>query len=385
MNAADCFREPRSRLRRRVNARSRALADGHWRSEERYLPGGGRVSRLQLLAGRCTPKEDAVRAWGHVPYRQPGLSIKSGAVLDIARDLRDRRRRDVWRPTVDSAIMSRRWVFVIVLAALRANVNLAASGHGPVFGAATPTLGRGGWSLDQAYTFRGGDGDNPQAQQMFKTMVSFGITETVQVSGSVPVAMADGLGPSRMMSAMSSEREFEGLLAYRFQRRPIGIGGRQESTLYVGGTVPMEDERAELPVGPSLVIQAATGYASRAHYAWVGGGIQHFFEQAGARQGASRFLTFVYGYRPPPLRVEPGKPDLRFFVEATAEDRANSVVSGADVGRGGRSVFVGPTSLLVYKAIALEGGVLFPVYQRAAEHVERVRVAVNFAYFFWLD
>ena len=38
-----------------------------------------------------------------------------------------------------------------------------------------------------------------------------------------------------------------------------------------------------------------------------------------------------------------------------------------------------------YKAIALEGGVLFPVYQRTAEHRERVRVALNFAYFFWLD
>src|SRR5687768_8337824 len=92
-----------------------------------------------------------------------------------------------------------------------------ASGHGPVFGAATPTLGRSGWSIDQAYTFRGGD--DADSQQMFKTMVSFGITETVQVSGSIPLAMADGLPPSRMMSAMSSEREFEGLLAYRFQKR----------------------------------------------------------------------------------------------------------------------------------------------------------------------
>jgi hypothetical protein len=286
---------------------------------------------------------------------------------------------------VDVAIVSRRWLFLIALTILGSQNELSASGHGPMFGAATPTLGRGGWSIDQAYTFRGGEGEDPQSQQMFKTMVSFGITETVQVSGSVPVAMGDGLAPTRMMSSMSSEREFEGLVAYRFQRRPIGIGGRQESTLYVGGTVPMEDERAGLPVGPSFVMQAATGYASRAHYAWVGGGIQHFLEHDGARQGASRFLTFVYGYRPPPLRVEPGKPDLRFFVEATAEDRTNSVVSGVDAGRGGRAVFVGPTSLVVYKAIAVEGGVLFPVYQQTAQDRERVRVAVNFAYFFWLD
>jgi hypothetical protein len=285
---------------------------------------------------------------------------------------------------VDIAIMRRSCVFVIAFSFLVSQQELWASGHGPVFGAATPTLGRGGWSVDQAYTFRGGQGDDPQSQQMFKTMVSFGITEIVQVSASVPIAMGDGLAPSRMMSAMSSEREFEGLLAYRFQRRVIGIGGRQESTLYVGGTVPMEDERTGLPVGASVVLQAATGYASRAHYAWLGGGIQHFLEDDDARQGASRFATFVYGYRPPPLQVEAGKPDLRFFVEMTAEDRTNGRMSGVELQDGGRTVFIGPTSLLVYKAIAIEGGVLFPVYQRTQQARERLRVAVNFAYFFWL-
>jgi hypothetical protein len=285
---------------------------------------------------------------------------------------------------VDFAVMTRRWVLLVSLAVFFPREDLWASGHGPVFGAATPTLGRGGWSIDQAYTFRGGEGDDRQSQQMFKTMVSFGITETVQVSGSIPVAMSDGLNPSRMMSAMSSEREFEGLLAYRFQRRVIGIGGRQESTLYVGGTLPMEDQRAGLPVRASVVVQAATGYASRAHYAWLGGGIQHFLEDDDARQGASRFVTFVYGYRPPPLRVEPGKPDLRFFVEMTAEDRTDGHMSGVELQDGGRTVFIGPTSLLVYKAIAVEGGVLFPVYQRTQQARERVRLAVNFAYFFWL-
>lgn len=266
---------------------------------------------------------------------------------------------------------------------LAAPVGVAASGHGPVFGAATPTLGRGGWSIDQAYTFRGGDAG--ESQQMFKTMVSFGITETLQISGSIPLAMSDGLTPSRMMSAMSSEREFEGLLAYRFQRRVIGVGGRQESTVYVGGTAPMEDTRGGAAVGPSLVVQAATGYASRAHYAWLGGGLQQFAERGGASQGAMRFVTVVYGYRPPPLQVEAGRPDLRFFVEMTAEDRGRTTHGGVTVADGTRSVFVGPTSLLVYKAVALAGGVLFPVYQRAVQPRERIRVALNFAYFFWLQ
>ena len=155
-----------------------------------------------------------------------------------------------------------------------------ASGHGPVFGGATPTLGRGGWSIDQAWTLRGGDED--QRQQMLKTMLSFGVTENLQLSGSLPLAMSEGrLAPARMMSAMSSDREFEGLASYRFQRRPIGIGGRQESTLFVGGTAPLEARRNGIGAGPSLEAGASTGYASRAHYVWVGGSAQHYLERDG--------------------------------------------------------------------------------------------------------
>ena len=92
----------------------------------------------------------------------------------------------------------------------------------------------------------------------------------------------------------------------------------------------------------------------------------------------------MYGYRPPPLRLEAGKPDLRFFVEATAEDRTAAKVGEDAVAPGTRSVFVGPTSLLVYKAIAIEGGILFPLYLPDSQPRERFRAAVNFAYFFWL-
>jgi hypothetical protein len=260
-----------------------------------------------------------------------------------------------------------------------------AAGHGPLFGATTPTLGRGGWSVDQAWTARcGEDGDR---EQMLKTMVSFGITENLQVSGSVPLAMSDGrLADARMMSLMSSDREFEGLVGYRFQRRTIGIGGRQESTVYLGGTAPLERRRDGVGAGPSIEAGAATGYASRAHYVWVGGDVQHFLDRGGDRLGESRLATVVYGYRPPALRTESGKPDLRFFVEATAEDRAPDRIAGVTIGAGARTVFVGPTALLLHKAVGVEGGVLFPAYQRidASRSVERFRVAVNVAYFFWL-
>jgi hypothetical protein len=260
-----------------------------------------------------------------------------------------------------------------------------AAGHGPVFGATTPTLGRGGWSVDQAWTARcGDDGDR---QQMLRTMVSFGITENLQVSGSVPLAMSEGrLAGARMMSLMSSDREFEGLVGYRFQRRTIGIGGRQESTVYIGGTAPLESRRLGLGAGPSIEVGAATGYASRAHYVWVGGGVQHFVDRAGDHLGESRLATVVYGYRPPALRTESGKPDLRFFVEATAENRAPDRIARATAGDGTRTVFVGPTALLLHKAVGIEGGILFPAYQRidTSRSVERFRLAVNVAYFFWL-
>ena len=270
-------------------------------------------------------------------------------------------------------------LFIAVLSS-----DLRASGHGPVFGAATPTLGRGGWSLDQAFTLR--VGDDAAREHMVKTMLTFGITENLQISGSFPLSMGgDTLANARMMSLMSSDRELEGLVGYRFQRRTVGIGARQESTVYVGGTVPFDAQRRGITAGPSLQVGVATGYASRAHYVWVGGGLQHFADRSGERIGESRLGTIVYGYRPPALRTESGRPDLRFFVEATAEDRAPNRSGAVDAG-GSRTVFLGPTSLLLYKAVAIEGGVLFPAYQRADEGSarERLRVAVNVAYFFWL-
>jgi hypothetical protein len=271
-------------------------------------------------------------------------------------------------------------VLCIGIAAGSAN----ASGHGPVFGAATPTLGRGGWSLDQTWTSR--TADDADDQQMLKTMLSFGITENLQISTSVPLVMREGgTGPARTMSMMSSDRDVETLVGYRFQRRALGVGARRESTVYVGGTAPLEARRAGMRANGSVEIGAATGYASRAHYVWVGGTLQHFLERDGDRVGETRFFTAVYGYRPAPLRAE-GTPDLRFFVEATAEDRSPRQMAGSDVGRGARSVFVGPTALFLRKAIGVEGGVLFPAYQRADTGFsrERVRVAVDLSYFFWL-
>ena len=103
---------------------------------------------------------------------------------------------------------------------------LLAAGHGPVFGGTTPTLGKGGWSLDTAWTLR--TADDADSDQMLKSMLSYGITEKLQVSASLPIAMSGGQLPAaRMMSLMSNEQELEVLAGYRFQRRVIGVGGRR--------------------------------------------------------------------------------------------------------------------------------------------------------------
>src|SRR5438874_12523095 len=87
---------------------------------------------------------------------------------------------------------------------------VAASGHGPVFGGATPTLGRGGWSVDEAWTGRFCAADQP-SDQMLRTMLSYGATENLQFSVSVPVPLSTGtLASARMMSIMSSTTELEG-------------------------------------------------------------------------------------------------------------------------------------------------------------------------------
>ena len=191
-----------------------------------------------------------------------------------------------------------------------------ASGHGPVFGAATPTLGKGGWSFDQVWMGRTSDAPDTN-DQLLRTMISFGVTKDFQVSASLPIALASSsqMPLGRMMAMMSANREVEALAGWRFHGRPVGEGGRFESTAYFGATVPLESERAGVRTAPSVYTSAATGYASRAHYFWIGGGYQKHTTDSGDRLGDVKSYSVVYGYRPPALRLDYPKPDFRFFVE----------------------------------------------------------------------
>jgi hypothetical protein len=263
----------------------------------------------------------------------------------------------------------------------------SASGHGPVFGAATPTLGKGGWQLDQAWLGRLVEGPSTD-EQTLRTMISFVITEDLQISGSVPIVLeSTPLMPrGRVTAMMSMAKDAEGIAAWRFHRR-TSASGRFESTVSGGFSVPLEEFAPDgMQTAPGAHASMATGYASRAHYAWIGGGYQYHAKKDQDQMGHVTYVTGVYGYRPPWLRLDYPKPDLRFFVEAMAERTGRGLHHGFEVIRsGGTAVFVGPTALLLYKAYGLEGGLMFPVYQDTnGAQAERVRIGVNFSYFFWL-
>ena len=75
--------------------------------------------------------------------------------------------------------------------------------------------------------------------QMLRSMISFGLTEDLQLSASLPIPLTTGgaMPMGRMMAMMSGNRDFEALAGWRFHRQAVGDGARFESTAYIGGTV----------------------------------------------------------------------------------------------------------------------------------------------------
>ena len=277
----------------------------------------------------------------------------------------------------------------VVTACLVAGVSrgVFASGHGPVFGAATPTLGKGGWSFDQAWMGQVMDGA-ADTGSLLRSMIGFAITEKLQISGSLPIPLGrtSGMPAGRMAAMMSGNPDVEALLGWRFQTRPVGEGARLESTVYVGGLVPLDARRAGIATSPAALVSIASGYASRSHYVWAGATRVQYARDEGDRLPAVTSFSLVYGYRPPSWRKEYPKPDLRFFIEAAGDFTARARHDGASLpSTGGRVALVGPTMLLLYKAYAVSGGALFPVYQRngSLQPDERFRFGVNVTYFFW--
>jgi hypothetical protein len=259
-----------------------------------------------------------------------------------------------------------------------------AQSHGPNYGLATPTLGRGGWSLDVALMDRV---VGRTATAMLRTMLSYGLTEDLQLSASVPVPLyLPAVPPAHSMARMPTSRDVEVLLGWRFQRRALGVGSRLESTMFVGLDVPTDEVRRGIRTAPGFYGALVGGYASRTVYVWGGSLLRRYLTAAGGdRPGDVVMYSGVLGWRPPAFRKDYPRPDWRIFLEVVGESAARDRLAGVpQPGTGGHQIFVGPTLLGLYGSWGISGGPLVPVFRRmnGTQPAERLRFIINTTWWF---
>ena len=273
-----------------------------------------------------------------------------------------------------------------VLAATLAAAQLAsAADHGPVFGLATPTNPKGGWSFDLGVNGRGG-GDTTST---LEAELSYGLTENLKLAVSGPaVFQPDPYPRSSVTTNTPISGDFSGLAWWRFQRKDFA-GKRVESTAVAGVLVPGSQQEAGLyrglNSGPGYLIGGVTGVASRSQYVWVGASYQRYAESKGDRRPDLLSYTAVYGYRPLSWRTDYPRWDWRVFGEFTGERTGSLQRQSLELpGSRAPQLFLGPSVLGVYRAIGIEAGMQFPIYRDTGPLYprERYRFAINFAYFF---
>jgi hypothetical protein len=225
---------------------------------------------------------------------------------------------------------------------------------------------------------------------------SYGITENFQFSFSAPFHLDHGNFPvGRFTAMMPGEPQAEGLVAWRFHHSLTGVATRNESTLFLGVSGPIQSlprtDGPPLTGQPAYYAAAATGHISRAYYFWAGGGYQHYghWGDSEDHQSDSLLTSTVFGWRPRILNKDYPRPDVRFFWETTGEwtgmahrggTGATAPVGGGHLAAvhdspggadylvlpnsGGRGIFSGPTCLVTFRDIAIQGGVILPVWSQ---------------------
>jgi hypothetical protein len=272
--------------------------------------------------------------------------------------------------------------FFCLTAMLCLALPILASGHGPVFAYATPVNSKGEWSFDQGFLFRNtGLGSQLTARSLF----TYGFTPHLQISFNTPAILTDSPMPR---SRMSGGDDFESDLGWRFHHQVKGVGTRFESTAFAGIVVPGPQTGsgtlANLKRAPGFNGVLVSGFASRSQYFWLGSGYTRFADCDGDRLPSTFSYSLAYGYRPPVLRKDYPFWDWRLFGELVGEKNSRVLQGGAPVlGTEAHQVFVGPTTLGIYKSFAIEGGVQFPIYRNVGPFYprERLRVAINVSYF----
>lgn len=267
---------------------------------------------------------------------------------------------------------------------LATTVPVASQGHGPIYGLSTPTLGQGGWSLDIGTMARVLDGSGTL---MLRPMLGYGITEDLQAFGSVPLPLVRDAAalPVRAFTRMPATRDVEIGIGWRPQRAGLGVGARQETTIWVALNQPLEGSRRGVSTAPGVFGSAVTGYASRTVYAWAGGAYRRYASDGGDRPGDVAMASVVLGYRPPFFRADYPSPDWRGFIEVVGEWLDEDRLDGSPLpGTGGRQLYLAVTALGLYGSWGLAGGPAFPLYQdvEGSGPEERVRFAANVT-FWW--
>ncbi len=269
---------------------------------------------------------------------------------------------------------------VLLLVALGFPSLVAASGHGPVFGLATPTNSQGEWSFDEGLFGRVAGG----AQTSIRELIAYGITPHLMLSATLPAVLVNTrLPPTRIQPG----DDFESTLAWRFQHKSTKVGTRFESIAFAGLVVP--GSQSGFPgvsfttSQPGTMFGAVTGTASRSHYLWLGSTYTLFCERNGEKRPDVFDYSLVYGYRPPKWRKPPDKWDWRIFAELVGERssrflQANAIVDDTQ----SHQVFLGPSALGIFHNYTVSFGAQLPVFQNVGALFprEHVRFALNFSY-----
>jgi hypothetical protein len=267
----------------------------------------------------------------------------------------------------------------ILLATLFASSCLFASGHGPVFGYATPTNSQGEFSFDLGVDGRSGEAGNDLAARF---MASYGFTPHLMLSVIAPAPIEKSpMTPTRLMSG----HDFESEMSWRFHHNASKVGTRFESTAFTSVIVPGADSgiMGTLKRAPGFSAGAASGIASRSNYLWLGGAFARYLERDGDRRPNVFSWSLVYGYRPLAWRKDTGW-DWRLFAEMGGEKSTNIQHFGLQIpGSEANQVFLGPSVLGIRNNYAIEGGVQLPVYRNVGPVLarERVRFVINVSYF----
>ena len=272
--------------------------------------------------------------------------------------------------------------YLYILAVVCLCPPLWGSGHGPVFGYATPTNSQGEWSFDFGLLER-----NTALGSQFtaRSMFTYGFTPYMQLSLTAPAIVTNTNVPTTMMTGGDF---FQSNFAWRFQHKAPAVGKRIETTAFGGFVVPGPQAGSGLMSRvarePGFNAGLVSGLASRSHYFWVGGGYTRFMERDNTRMPTTLSYSLVYGYRPRALRKDYPFWDWRLFGELTGEWDSSLIMSAVPMpGTHAHQVFVGPTTLGIYKTFAISGGVQIPIYRDVGFLLprERIRVSINVTYF----